>query len=118
MYRGVYTGFPFIECVAASFTAAAILLFLVVHNAAWFWIDLDIYESLNCRPLVAGRRWQFIGAWCLRELLALPIWILAVLGNEMLWRAETQDVTSWRSKMESLGDSIRRDGKGMTISSC
>ncbi|KAG1730355.1 glycosyltransferase family 21 protein [Suillus lakei] len=92
---------PFTESLVASFIAAAslrylfgiqVLLFLVVHNAVWLWVDLDVYESLAGRPLAADKRWRFIGAWCLRELLALPIWVLAMLGNEVIWRGKRYEV--------------------------
>ncbi|KAG1731731.1 hypothetical protein EDB19DRAFT_2027228 [Suillus lakei] len=46
------------------------------------FLDPNVYESLAGRPIAGDRRWRFIGAWCLRELLALPIWVLAMLGNE------------------------------------
>ncbi|KAG1758990.1 hypothetical protein EDD22DRAFT_161790 [Suillus occidentalis] len=92
---------PFTENLIASSIAAASLwylfdipvwLFLVVHHAAWLWVDLDVYESLAGHPLPADRRWWFISAWCLRELLALPIWFLAMLGNEVIWRGKKYEV--------------------------
>ncbi|KAG1875578.1 glycosyltransferase family 21 protein [Suillus subalutaceus] len=92
---------PFTENLMASSIAAASLrylfgipiwLFLVVHHAAWLWVDLDVYESLAGHPLPADRRWWFFTAWCLRELLALPIWFLAMLGNEVIWRGKKYEV--------------------------
>ncbi|KAG2138535.1 glycosyltransferase family 21 protein [Suillus clintonianus] len=123
---------PFTESLVAGSIAAAALwylfgirvwLFLVIHNAAWLWVDLDVYESLAGRPLAADRRWLFIGAWCLRELLALPIWILAMLGDEVVWRGKRYEmfgageVRSSRQEMEFRGGD-KLLGKGTTINSC
>ena len=92
---------PFTENIVASSIAAVSLrylfsipvwLFLVFHHAAWLWVDLDVYESLAGHPLSADKRWRFITAWCLRELLALPIWFLAMLGNEVVWRGKKYEV--------------------------
>lgn len=92
---------PFTENIVASSIAAASLrylfnipvwLFLAIHHVAWLWVDLDVYESLAGHPLPAHRRWQFITAWCLRELLTLPIWFLAMLGNEVVWRGKKYEV--------------------------
>jgi len=86
---------PFTENLVASSIAAASVsylfgvspwIFLPVHHAAWLWVDLDVYESLAGYPLPAHERWKFIRAWCIREILALPIWMLAVCGNEVRWR--------------------------------
>jgi ceramide glucosyltransferase len=92
---------PLTENLVASSIAAASLrylfgipiwLFLVVHHTAWYWVDLDVYESLAGHPLPADRRWWFFTAWCLRELLAFPIWFLAMLGNEVIWRGKKYEV--------------------------
>ncbi|KAG0704348.1 glycosyltransferase family 21 protein [Suillus ampliporus] len=108
---------PFTENLIASSIAAASLwylfgipiwLFLVLHHAAWLWVDLDVYESLAGHPLPANRRWQFIGAWCLRELLALPIWFLAMFGNEVIWRGKKYEVLRAGEVKRTSGDGIRR----------
>ncbi|KAJ8594824.1 hypothetical protein M405DRAFT_729157 [Rhizopogon salebrosus TDB-379] len=92
---------PFTENIVASSIAAASLrylfgipvwIFLVFHHTAWLWVDLDVYESLAGHPLPADRRWRFISAWCLRELLTLPIFFLAVFGNEVVWRGKKYEV--------------------------
>ncbi|KAG1749828.1 glycosyltransferase family 21 protein [Suillus paluster] len=108
---------PLTENLIASSIAAAsfrylfgipIWLFLVIHHAAWLWVDLDVYESLAGHPLPADRRWQFISAWCLRELLALPIWFLAMLGNEVIWRGKKYEVLRAGEVKRTSGDGIRR----------
>ena len=92
---------PFTENLVASSIAAAGVkylfgvspwVFLPIHHAAWLWVDLDVYESLAGYPLPAHERWKFLGAWCIREVLALPIWILAVCGNEVTWRGKRYQV--------------------------
>lgn len=86
---------PLTECIVVSLVAAACLrtllgvhalLFLPLHYALWLWVDLDVYESLAGYPLPASRRWSFLVAWTARELLALPIWVLAMAGNTVEWR--------------------------------
>jgi ceramide glucosyltransferase len=61
-------------------------LFLAVHFAWWLAVDLDVYASLAGHPLPAAGRWAFLAAWAARELLALPIWLLAIGGSEVEWR--------------------------------
>lgn len=108
---------PFTENLVASSIAAASLrylfgvpiwLFLVAHHAAWLWVDLDVYESLAGHPLPADRRWSFITAWCLRELLALPIWFLAMLSNEVIWRGKKYEVLRAGEVKGTSGDGNHR----------
>lgn len=92
---------PFTESFVASTIAAASLwhlfdispwLFFSVHLATWLWVDFDVYESLAGHPVPREKRWQFISAWFIRELLALPIFLLAIFGNEVVWRGERYQV--------------------------
>lgn len=92
---------PFTECFVASSIAAASLrhlfavspwIFFPIHFIAWLWVDFDVYESLSGHPVPSGKRWQFMGAWFIRELLALPIFLLAIFGNEVVWRGERYQV--------------------------
>jgi len=122
---------PFTENLVASSIAAASAkylfglspwIFLPIHHAAWLWVDLDVYESLAGYPLPAHKRWTFIGAWCIREMLTLPIWALAVCGNEVTWRGKRYQVlhagqvrrTSaasggfWRRWQRGEGESLSR----------
>ncbi|KAI6162082.1 glycosyltransferase family 21 protein [Pisolithus thermaeus] len=84
---------PFTECFVASSIAAASLrhlfavspwIFFPIHLVAWLWVDFDVCESLAGHP--------FISAWFIRELLALPIFLLAIFGNEVVWRGERYQV--------------------------
>jgi len=55
-------------------------------------VDLDVYASLAGYPVPKEKRWSFLGAWAARELLALPIWMLAMVGDEVGWRGKTYKV--------------------------
>jgi ceramide glucosyltransferase len=59
---------------------------LLAHAVWWLAVDLDVYASLAGHPMPAGERLAFFGAWLLREFLALPIWMLAIVGNTVEWR--------------------------------
>ena len=61
-------------------------LTLILHFSFLLYIDLDVYASLagHCLPTLA--LWEFIVAWTAREALALPIFLLAILGDEVVWR--------------------------------
>ncbi|KAI0249488.1 glycosyltransferase family 21 protein [Lactifluus subvellereus] len=86
---------PFTESVMLSAITAMsvrflreipIQLFLPAHFFLWLLVDLDVYASLAGHPLPSSKRWSFLVAWVVRELLAFPIWLFAVIGNEIEWR--------------------------------
>ena len=87
---------PYTESIVAGFLASISLrylfgvplwLFLPIHFVAWLSIDLDVYASLAGYPLPSGATWwRFVGAWALREALALPIWTYAIWGSTVEWR--------------------------------
>lgn len=86
---------PLTECVVLSIIAATCLRYLLgvhpfyfvpTHYALWIFVDLDVYKSLAGFPLPASKRWSFLAAWVMREVLAFPIWILAMLGDTVEWR--------------------------------
>lgn len=88
---------PFTECIMLSLVASwsfhqllGIPLWLtpLIHYPLWIFVDLDVYESLAGHPLPLSRLWQFLGAWAVRELLAFPIWCVAILGDEVVWRGQ------------------------------
>lgn len=87
-------------------TWAAFVIFWGVSVVVWFIGDWFIYAKLHsCEsievdsntpsfalPLLGSRRrclyeWTF--AWIGRELLALPIWVVAVYGSTIVWRSKT-----------------------------
>lgn len=104
---------PFTESVVLGIVAATSIRHLIglsawillpIHFIAFLLVDMDVYASLAGHPLPAASRWQFITAWGLRELLALPIWVLAVFGNEVKWRGKTYRVLR--------GGEVKRTTKG------
>lgn len=74
--------------------------FFAFHMAVWFFIDYTQYYTLvgSIDGLGTTQPWLYeIGAkrrsvllwaryWALREILALPIWIQAMVGHEIEWR--------------------------------
>jgi ceramide glucosyltransferase len=92
---------PFTECIVLGLIGASSLryliglsvwLFLPIHFISFVFVDLDVYASLAGHPLPATSRWQFIGAWAARELLALPIWMVAIFGSAVEWRGKRYQV--------------------------
>jgi len=63
-----------------------------LHYIVWLAVDLDVYASLAGHPLPEGKRMDFFCAWSLREILALPIWVIAIVGSEVEWRGKTYQV--------------------------
>jgi ceramide glucosyltransferase len=92
---------PFTECVVLYAIGSASLkhvcgfppcIFFIIHFSLWLMVDLDVYNSLAGHPVPSLQRWKFICAWAAREVLALPIWILAMWGNEVSWRGRSYRV--------------------------
>ncbi|KAH9056910.1 glycosyltransferase family 21 protein, partial [Lactarius vividus] len=92
---------PFTESVMLSVIAAASMqflagvtpyLFLPTHFILWILIDLDVYASLAGHALPSSKRWGFLAAWVVREMLAFPIWMLAMMGDEVEWRGRRYKV--------------------------
>ncbi|KAG7450698.1 uncharacterized protein BT62DRAFT_943612 [Guyanagaster necrorhizus] len=68
------------------------LPFLLLHFTLWLSVDLDVYSSLAGHRLPASIRWEFLGAWLGRELLALPIFLYAIFGDTVNWRGRRYQV--------------------------
>ncbi|KAG5653355.1 hypothetical protein H0H81_000977 [Sphagnurus paluster] len=92
---------PFTECVMLVTIASLSLRYIfsippwvtvILHFTVWLSVDLDVYASLAGHPLPATIRWQFLTAWAVRELLALPIFLLAICGDEVVWRGNKYQV--------------------------
>lgn len=92
---------PFTESIVAGVLAALGLkyllhitpwLFLPLHFILWLYVDFDVFASLAGHPVPPSKRWQFVGAWALREMLALPIWCAAIFGNQVEWRGVRYEV--------------------------
>ena len=89
---------PFTESIVAGtiaglslryFLGLPLWLFFPLHFAAWLLVDLDVCESLAGHPVPSGAtKLKFIGAWALREGLALPIWSYAIWGSTVDWRGK------------------------------
>lgn len=111
---------PFTECVMVSLLTAwaahrlwgiPYAVVLVIHYCAWIALDLDVYDSLAGYYLPVEKRWSFLIAWATRELLAFPIWVIGMTGNEVEWRGrqyqilrngETERAAPGRSLLSSV----------------
>ncbi|TFK36872.1 glycosyltransferase family 21 protein [Crucibulum laeve] len=92
---------PFTESVMLSVIAASSLsvllgfppwIFLALHFTLWLLVDLDVYASLAGHSLPKESAYGFIIAWAAREILAFPIWLLAIFGDEVVWRGKKYQV--------------------------
>jgi ceramide glucosyltransferase len=61
-------------------------VFSCLHLLAWITVDFYVYAALAMHHVPADQFKSFCAAWLLRELLAFPIWLRAVLGSEVEWR--------------------------------
>lgn len=93
---------PFTEAVVlsliASFSFSHLFaippwLSVMLHFVLLLAVDLDIYASLANHPLPREAVIPFIAAWAARELLTIPIFCLAVFGNEVVWRGEHYQIS-------------------------
>jgi len=89
---------PFTESVALSIIGSLsgrfllnipISLFIILHFVLWLSLDLDVYESIASNKEIDL---AFILAWTAREILAFPIWLLAIFGDEVVWRGQKYQV--------------------------
>jgi ceramide glucosyltransferase len=79
--------------------------FFIVHFPLWLLVDLDVYASLAGHPVPNAMRWKFIGAWAAREVLALPVWLVAIIGDEVEWRGRKYQVLRNGEVRRAGGDS-------------
>ena len=86
---------PFTEsvvlCVIGSLSGQfllniPILPFVILHFVLWLSLDLDVYESIASKKKKID--FGFVLAWAGREILAFPIFLLAIFGDEIVWRGE------------------------------
>ncbi|QRW00262.1 glycosyltransferase family 21 protein [Ceratobasidium sp. AG-Ba] len=61
-------------------------IFMSLHFSAWLLLDLQVYSALATHPVPNDQIMAFCIAWVLREVLAFPIWLRAVVGSEVEWR--------------------------------
>lgn len=73
--------------------ATGILFFLNMY--CWYRVDQSVYRALLPAAPLARQpatvyekvdSLAFFKAWLLRETLAFPIWLYAMLGNTVAWR--------------------------------
>ena len=75
--------------------------FFVFHMACWLVCDYIQYHvwARHINSVTQGPLWLhaigpsrslhlWVKTWCLRELLALPIWVAAMVGHEIEWRGK------------------------------
>ncbi|GAA6037150.1 hypothetical protein JCM8097_008760 [Rhodosporidiobolus ruineniae] len=98
---------PLTECLLAGVLGSLALRhlfsvpplpFFLAQTAAWFYLDITIYRTLlpasparstaTRPPAHDGPSVSYFKAWAVRELLALPIWVFAMLGDTVGWRDE------------------------------
>jgi ceramide glucosyltransferase len=60
------------------------------HMAMWWLVDLGVYYYLNA--LLPPRKFEFMRAWVIREILAFPIFMIACFGSRVEWRGEVYNV--------------------------
>jgi ceramide glucosyltransferase len=66
--------------------------FALAHLIAWISLDLAVYAALAGHALPQKEYSTFFAAWALRELLAFPIWLMAVVGSDVTWRGQRYTV--------------------------
>ncbi|KAM0753749.1 hypothetical protein T439DRAFT_162764 [Meredithblackwellia eburnea MCA 4105] len=90
-----------VGCLSLShFFSLSPFLTFPVHLILWFILDCYIFDALNNASPSPNRHrtprhdgpggLDFVQAWVVRELLALPVWVFAMLGNEVGWRDNGQ----------------------------
>jgi len=88
---------PFVESVFVGVLAALAVshltqglvrawMFFPAHMAGFLIVDLSVRNTLVGEPLQGEEWWAFVSAWGMREIMAFPIWLFAMLGNEVDWR--------------------------------
>lgn len=73
----------------AQLIGASRLAIFLIHMVLWLIVDLRVKRALETNVRGIGpptSSLHFVLAWCARELLALPIWLYAMLGDEVIWR--------------------------------
>lgn len=95
---GLYGSWAISQIIGASRTA----IFLI-HMALWLMVDLRVKSSLETNVKNVGpptSTLQFLAAWCARELMAFPIWLYAIVGDQVTWRGN-------RYRILASGEAVR-----------
>jgi ceramide glucosyltransferase len=95
---GLYGSWAIARLIGASRPA----IFLI-HMLVWLFVDLRVKGALETNVKNAGPPTDlptFLTAWAAREVLALPIWMYAMLGDEVTWRGN-------RYRILASGEAVR-----------
>jgi ceramide glucosyltransferase len=98
--ESILSGIVFALALHCFLPSAPRLVVFTTHTIAWLLLDLIIYHTLSSSTSLAFLPW--LKAWLLRELLAFPIWLIAVCGSRVEWRGEVYKM-NWR------GEAVRVD---------
>lgn len=61
----------------------------ILHMFIWFMIDCHQYKTLLAFTEKEPPKFsEFVKFWLFRELLALPIWVVAMFGHKIDWRGK------------------------------
>jgi ceramide glucosyltransferase len=90
---------PFSECLVCAYMGSLyfnhyysfpIPIFMLLTTAFWFISDMSIavqvYGSSPSKPAAYLFTLKFVGAWVVRELITLPVYIYAMSGSDIEWR--------------------------------
>lgn len=78
-------------------------LFFLIHWFCWFLCDYTLYHTfLGSAQLKPQPIFNFARAWFSREILALPLYVYAMVGDKIVWRGELYE--------------LQRDGTGVKVS--
>lgn len=75
-------------------------LWFVFHMLVWFTIDFFQFKTIlslandALNPSRTFKAQKFIQFWLLREVLAFPIWVIAMCGSEIEWRGQQFQILS------------------------
>lgn len=67
-------------------------VFFPLHFFLWLYVDVDVYTSIAGLSIRQESFQSFLLAWIGRETLAFPIWILAIFGDEVVWRGQKYQI--------------------------
>jgi ceramide glucosyltransferase len=85
---------PFTECLLSGLIGSRAfyyyfntppLLFIAYHIAFWLLCDTLVTARLESGLY---RPWAYLFAWTLKEIGAIPLWIMAMLGTTVVWRGQ------------------------------
>lgn len=118
---------PLTESIVASLYGAWAANHLLGVPRVWFWLvsmglwlatDLSVRAALatNVDMGPSGGVGRFVAAWMAREVLALPIWLYAMLGSTVVWRGKAYRVlASGESMSGGVADGRRGEAARLDV---